>query len=135
MQKGFLRNFTKFTRKHLCQSLFFKKETLAQVLPCKFCKISKKTFFKEDLWTTAFKFIKKNSSFISSQFFFTHCIVSFVVCNFYPTFWSKNDRWNLRNTFIEKLLTRQNNKRKFYWWQNLDWNDIGNIEKWHCYWW
>ena len=67
MEKGVLRNFTKFTGKHLCQSLFFnkvaglrpatllkkrlwhrcfpKKGTLAQVFSCEFCKISKNTFF------------------------------------------------------------------------------------------
>ena len=49
-----LRNFAKFTGKHLCQSLFFtkvtdwgnfvKKETLAQVPSCGFFKISKNTF-------------------------------------------------------------------------------------------
>ena len=39
-EKGVLRNFAKFTGKHLCQSLFFKKETLAQVFSCKFCEIS-----------------------------------------------------------------------------------------------
>ena len=51
---------TKFTGKHLSQSLFFnlvcnfiKKESLAQVLSCKFCEISKNTFFTEHLWTTA----------------------------------------------------------------------------------
>ena len=44
-KKGALRNFTKFTGKHLCQSLFFKKETLAPVLSCEFCEISKNTFF------------------------------------------------------------------------------------------
>ena len=48
-KKGALRNFTKFTGKHLCQSLFFnkliKKETLAQVFFCEFCEISKNTFF------------------------------------------------------------------------------------------
>ena len=54
-KKGVLRNFAKFTRKHLCQSLFFdkvaglacnfiKKETLAQVFSCEFCEISKNTF-------------------------------------------------------------------------------------------
>ena len=64
VRKVFLRNFTKFTGKHLCQSLFFnkvagaacnfiKKETLAQVLSCKFCEISKNTFCTEHLWTTA----------------------------------------------------------------------------------
>ena len=61
-KKGVLRNFTKFTGKHLCQSLFFnkvrpatllKKETLAQVLSCQSCKISKSTFLTEHVWTTA----------------------------------------------------------------------------------
>ena len=57
MKKGVCRNLTKFTGKHLCQSLFFnkvagmrpatllKKETLAQVFSCEFCEISKNTLF------------------------------------------------------------------------------------------
>ena len=47
VRKGALRNFTKFTGKHLCQNLFFnkvKKETLAQVFSCEFCEISNNTF-------------------------------------------------------------------------------------------
>ena len=50
-KKGVLRNFAKFTGKHLYQSLFFnkvanfiKKETLAQVFSCEFCEICKNTF-------------------------------------------------------------------------------------------
>ena len=54
-EKGVLRNFTKLTGKHLCQSLFFKKvadlmpatlskKTLAQVLSCEFCEIPTNTF-------------------------------------------------------------------------------------------
>ena len=55
-EKFVLRNFTKFTGKHLCQSLFFnevavlrpatllKKETLALVFSRKFYAISKNTF-------------------------------------------------------------------------------------------
>ena len=57
-KKGGLRNFTKFTGKHLCQSLyliklqawgpeacnFTKKEALAHVLLCEICEISKSTF-------------------------------------------------------------------------------------------
>ena len=41
-------SFTKLTRKHLWQSLFFflKKETLAQVSSCEFCEISKNTFLQ-----------------------------------------------------------------------------------------
>ena len=60
MKKGVLKNFRKFTGKHLRQSLFFnkigglrpvacnfiKKETLAQVFSCEFCEISKNTFSK-----------------------------------------------------------------------------------------
>ena len=58
-KKGFLENFTKFTGKYLCQSLFFdkvagmrpatcnfiKKETPAHVFSYKFCEIFKNTFF------------------------------------------------------------------------------------------
>ena len=40
VRKGVLRNFTKFTGKHLCQSLFFNK-----VAACRF--ITKNTFFTE----------------------------------------------------------------------------------------
>ena len=49
-KKGVLRNFAKYTGKHLCQSLLFeacnfiKKETLAKVFFWEFCKISKNTF-------------------------------------------------------------------------------------------
>ena len=31
----------------------FKKETLAQVVSCEFCEISKNTFFTEHLWMAA----------------------------------------------------------------------------------
>ena len=44
-RKGVLGNFAKFTGKDMCQGLFFNKETLAQVLFCEFCEISKNTFF------------------------------------------------------------------------------------------
>ena len=58
LKKGVLKNFVKFTGKHLCQSLFFnkvaEKETLVQVFSCEFCGISKNTFFTEHLQATAF---------------------------------------------------------------------------------
>ena len=41
-KKGVLRNFAKFTGKHLCQSPFFNK----------FCEISKNTFFTERFSST-----------------------------------------------------------------------------------
>ena len=53
LKKFVLRNFTKFTGKHLCQSLFIKKETLAQVFSSEFCEVSQNIFFTEHLWTTA----------------------------------------------------------------------------------
>ena len=57
-EKGVLRNFAKFTGKHLRQSLFLnkvaglrpevcnfvEKETLVQVFSCEFCKISENIF-------------------------------------------------------------------------------------------
>ena len=55
-KKGVLKDCTKFTGKHLCQSLFYNnvaglrlatllKKTLAQMFPCEFCKNFKNTFF------------------------------------------------------------------------------------------
>ena len=57
VKKGVLRNFAKFTGKHLCQSLFFNKDAgLKQLffkkkkrdhgtgVSCEFCEISKNTF-------------------------------------------------------------------------------------------
>ena len=47
-KRGVLRNFTKFTGKHLRQRLFLiklQKESLAQVFSCEFCEIFKNTFF------------------------------------------------------------------------------------------
>ena len=65
MKKGVLRNFTKFTGKHLCRTLFFKpkacnfikKETPAQMFSCEFCEIFRNTFFTEHLWKTASIFL------------------------------------------------------------------------------
>ena len=47
-KKVVLRNFTKFTEKYLCQTLYFNK--VAQVF---FCEISKNTFLAEPVWATA----------------------------------------------------------------------------------
>ena len=63
-KKGVLRNFSKFTGKHLYQSLFFnkvagqaynfiKKESLAHVFSCEFWEISKDNFSTEHLRATA----------------------------------------------------------------------------------
>ena len=70
LRKGVLRNFVKFTGKHLRQSLFFNKaaglrsdtgkklcqeKTLAPAFSYEFCEISKNTFFTEHLRETASK--------------------------------------------------------------------------------
>ena len=60
-KKAVLKNFAKFTGKHLCQSIFFnarvsfllnnkfiKKVTLAQVFSCEFCEVFKNTFLKQN---------------------------------------------------------------------------------------
>ena len=48
-----LRNFAKFTGKHLCQRLFARNETLAQVLSCEFCEVFKNNSFTKHLRTDA----------------------------------------------------------------------------------
>ena len=62
VKKGVLRNFAKFTGKHLCQILFSdKKETLAQVFTCEYCEISKNTFSIEHSQTTASEYSWQSS--------------------------------------------------------------------------
>ena len=80
IKKYVLRNFTKLTGEHLCQSLFFnkfiKKETLAQMFPCKFCVICKNTFFAEHLWMTAPVF--SLLSYVVLDYYFEYIILSLV---------------------------------------------------------
>ena len=64
-KKSAVKNFTKFTVKHPCQSLFIKKETLAQVFYCEFCGISQNTFFYRTPLVAASVFILEfHGSFI-----------------------------------------------------------------------
>ena len=70
-KKGVLRNFAKFTGKNLCQSLFFR------VLSCKFCEISKNTFFTEHLCATDF----------ISWFSETNTLLSFLIQSSVYFFW------------------------------------------------
>ena len=62
---GTFKNFAKFTRKHLCRSLYFnkvvlqacyfiKKETLAQLFSCESCKIFKNSFFIKKIFDSSF---------------------------------------------------------------------------------
>ena len=52
---------------------FVKKETLAQVFSCEFCKISKNTLFTEHLRTTASNFINHKKNIL--EFFKTKIFV------------------------------------------------------------
>ena len=57
-KKGVLKNFTIFTRKHLCWSLFlvkklYSKETPAQVFSCRYCGIFKNSYFYRALLLAA----------------------------------------------------------------------------------
>ena len=55
-KKGVLRNFTKFTGKHLCQSLFFNKvaglrpKSWHRCFPVNFVKFLRTYFFTEHVW-------------------------------------------------------------------------------------
>ena len=52
-KKGVLKNFTKPSAKHLCQSLFFNKVAGLQVFSCKIGEIFKNTLLTEHLRRTA----------------------------------------------------------------------------------
>ena len=63
------------TSKGFMQALkanFIKKEILAQVFSCKFCEISKNSFFTADLWTTA-SVNSPNRSLKQKMVWFKHC--------------------------------------------------------------
>ena len=51
VKKGVLKNFEKFTGKHLCQSLFLRHRRF----PANFAKFLRTLFLTEDLWMTASK--------------------------------------------------------------------------------
>ena len=118
------RNSAKFTRQHLCQSLFnkklayacnlIKKETLAQVFSCKFCEISKTTFsYRTHRWLllneidtiSTFQFHIKllfyvyTSTIHICKFFLQYfCCILFFICSFiylfHFSFWYKLDSMN-----------------------------------------
>ena len=61
-KKGVLKNFAKFTGKHLRSeaSNFMKKETLEQVFSREFCEISKSTFYYRTRLVAASGFFPKS---------------------------------------------------------------------------
>ena len=74
-KKGVLKNFAKFTWKHLCQSLvfnkvseacnFIKKKALAQVFSYEFCEVFKNTFFIGHLWWLLLAFQSVETIFVN----------------------------------------------------------------------
>ena len=105
VRKGVLRNSAKFTGKHLCQSLLFKKEILVQVFSCKFCEISQITFFTEHLRTTASEIC----------FFWSHLFCKKVSCKIselFRTFILKNNQVQLLSYCL------------FYWVRLIESHDI-----------
>ena len=91
-KKGVLKNFSKFTGKHLCQILvlkklqslacnFIKKEILTQAFSCEFCEISKNTFFYRN------------------------------ICGRLRLFWSEKEKLN-RLSFFEKTLSKTQLRKK-----------------------
>ena len=89
-RKGVLRNSTKFSRKHLCQNLFFNK--VADLRPV--------TLFKKRLWQRCFhvnftKFLRtsflQNISLFFSQNFSnsnSHCVKSIQIRNYFCSVFS-----------------------------------------------
>ena len=98
-KKGVLKNGTKFTGKHLCQSLFFNNiaELKTQVSSCEFCEIFKNTFFIKHVRTTA-----------SGQMSLGNCSASMYAWYFLRNNWEDffyvkalliNNQWGISNIF------------------------------------
>ena len=83
-EKGVLRNFTKFTGKHLCQNLvlnkvaglksatLFKKRFWHRCFPVNFVKFLRTPFCTEHLWWLLLK--RRRRTFLITQFTFTLCL-------------------------------------------------------------
>ena len=81
-RNGVLRNFAKFTEKHLCQSFFFnkvatllKKRIWHRCFPVNFAKFLRTPFFTEILWWLLLNWMKKlavrhNNSIVNTMSFF-----------------------------------------------------------------
>ena len=99
IRKGVPGNFAKFTGKHVpghVSRVFFwrmkpatllKKETLAQVFSCEFCKISKNTFFTKHLWANASDYLKNKQKLSGSEAeLFARCTLPVTFCSLLVTF-------------------------------------------------
>ena len=116
-KKGVLKNFSKFTRKHLCQSLFFKKETLAQVFSFEFCEILRTHFLQNTssgcLWYFHYSLFSL-PLYCSALLFFGFLDVVYILVNFGVFMWFISDLlivycgfWVASFGFLSSLWTRQ----------------------------
>ena len=87
-KKDILTNFTKFTGKHVCQSLA--KEVLAQVLSCEFCKIFKNTFSQSTsgwlLLLCKIRYLNLDKALLFFSFFFFLSFAKFFYIVFYLSY-------------------------------------------------
>ena len=119
-----LRNFAKFTGKHLCQSLFFnkvagwclnfiKKLTLAQVFSYEFCKTSKNSFFTEHLRATAsVRKIQENPNGSGESFLVANIIIQIFWSRVYQRRQVKLIEINVASKFwvwLTVVLSQRNN--------------------------
>ena len=103
-KKSVLRNFIKFTRKNLCQSLlnFIINGTLVQVFSCEFCEIFKNAFFTKHLRATASGLVKpclNSDLYFLSKTFGTAFLETIVSYKPLPTFPQEN-----RKTLLSVLV-------------------------------
>ena len=72
-KKGVLKNFAKFTGKHLCQSLFFNKKLWHRCLPVNFAKFLRTRFFYRTPPVAAFAVIFTDKILNGKLLFFVQC--------------------------------------------------------------
>ena len=109
IKKAVLRNFVKFTRKHLYQSHFnfIRKETQVQVFSCEFCEIFKNTCFTKHLRATASGLVKPC---LNSDLYFTSktsgtALLEIIVSNKPLPSLSQQNRETLPSALLDTLTT------------------------------
>ena len=127
LPQGVLRNFAKFTRNHLCQSLFFnkvavsdyhfiKKETLSHVFSWEFCKFSKSTFSERpplvDVSENIFTNISEHLHEVIHEYIFS-------LFHFKPTFFLfRADQYLYNSQRYFKKVVKNNVNKKSMWHKN-----------------
>ena len=122
-KKAVLRNFTKFTGKYLCQSLFFNRI----LFKIELCEISKNTFLREHLWWLLLCYWKFNTEVTISKLFekLCHLIIDQKVRT-YTTYWHRTkknwcryfDHWSIQIIPLVWVIATKVSKLSF-WQKNL----------------